>query len=520
MSNSKLAHDYPKLYYLVDVMSTAFLNKKALLFGLLVLLGFYSKSLKAQVFNLEFINPAKLFASLSIERINGDTIMILPLTRNVQYNRIGYSPTIIGSNGNMYSSKEIVDSTAASYTGWANSLNPIGQGNFVFAGNIYRDTSLIGTITTIDRKGDTIWSRYYGAPSISFNVFHQARETRNGDIIAVGAHAFRGQRNDGWLVRTDSSGNVLWDRKYSTSIGTQEFLYSVQETYDGGFILGGQEQEFPNNQNTRNYDPILIKVDSAGNQIWRYRYNTPYDDPTNYCIQTFDSNYVCAGSYSYKINGLPRSRAMLLKISRDGQFMWKKEYGPLKNFHSLYIVKQLPDSSLIAVGKRLETQDLVVGVMLRTKANGDSIFVRNYQYDSSQALNDNLLHDVIQMSDGGFMACGEVIHDQTFTDRQNPWLIRTDSNGCMLSSCLVGMDEFPFGEDELLIYPNPSNGQFQLSGLQYKPLQMLLYDLQGRELRNYNPQETIWQLPEEKGMYLLRIQTKEGEWVNRKVLRE
>lgn len=476
--------------------------------------------LYSQQFNTEFTSPTEAYTSLSIERLNNDTVMILPLHYNAQYNKIGFETMIIAPNGTLQQSRTFFDTLSSTYVGWSNSLNHSGASQFVLGGSFFKDTLQMGKLVVFNSVGDTLWTKLYGTPSTSNNVFRQARRTSNGGFIIVGNHAFKGQRSDGWLVKTDSAGNMLWDKKYSTTIGTLERLVSVQETHDGGFILGGQEQEFPNQASIRNHDPILIKVDSMGNQQWRYRYDTPYDDEMAYCIQTFDGNFVCASSYNYLVSGIELSRAMLFKVSSSGQFMWKKEYGPIKHSHAFYMVKQLPDSSLIAVGKRFETSDLIVGVMVKAKANGDSIFVNSYEYDPSQTLNRNRLHDVIQMSDGGFMACGEVIHDASVANRQNPWLIRVDSNGCILSNCLVGLNEQEFkGESKIVsVFPNPSNGTFQLIGIQ--PQQLALYDLQGRKLVVYDPNKTNWQLPEVGGVYLLHWRDSAGNYGVEKVMRE
>ena len=43
--------------------------------------------------------------------------------------------------------------------------------------------------------------------------------------------------NDYWVVRTNGSGNKLWDKRFGGS--SREELFAVKQTPDGGFILGG-----------------------------------------------------------------------------------------------------------------------------------------------------------------------------------------------------------------------------------------------------------------------------------------
>ena len=42
---------------------------------------------------------------------------------------------------------------------------------------------------------------------------------------------------DYWIVKTDSLGNFLWDKDFGGM--NDDILMSIQQTYDGGYILGG-----------------------------------------------------------------------------------------------------------------------------------------------------------------------------------------------------------------------------------------------------------------------------------------
>ena len=101
---------------------------------------------------------------------------------------------------------------------------------------------------------------------------------------------------------------------------------------------------------------------------------------------------------------------------------------------------------------------------------------------------------------------------QTLIDRG--WIIEGDT-----LDCPVGLFENSSINALLYIYPNPSNGVFQLKGIEDTPLQMHLFDLQGRLVRQYDPSEASWQLPVESGIYLLRLELSDGVWVQEKVVR-
>jgi hypothetical protein len=65
-----------------------------------------------------------------------------------------------------------------------------------------------------------------------------------------------------WLVKTDSSGNVQWNKIYGPDVEySDRYFYSFQQTSDGGFIAAGTTNEFDNG----NGSIWLVKADSSGN---------------------------------------------------------------------------------------------------------------------------------------------------------------------------------------------------------------------------------------------------------------
>ncbi len=214
-------------------------------------------------------------------------------------------------------------------------------------GNI-SDSLSYGYLVKFNRQGDTLWSRVI-SDTINHYNFRNAIQTRDGGYAVAGEFK-GGPRSDGLLVKTDSLGMIEWEQHYSIFNNTHEFFSSVQQTSDGGFMLGRHNLQYPN-QNSRNLDPMLIRTDSTGKQLWRYEYDTPYNDQSAYAIQTYDGNFVFSSGITTSQSGSnTRGRAALFKVDATGKLIWAKTYGPIRYHHYLFVVKQLPDSSLIAVG--------------------------------------------------------------------------------------------------------------------------------------------------------------------------
>src|SRR6185295_13023223 len=96
-----------------------------------------------------------------------------------------------------------------------------------------------------------------------------------------------------------------------------EVAYSVQQTTDGGFIIGGET--------AYGSSAYLIKTDTSGNAMWAKAFST-IDDDYGYAVrQTTDGGYIVAGKiYSFSA---PNSDGYLIKTNSAGNFLWSKAFG-------------------------------------------------------------------------------------------------------------------------------------------------------------------------------------------------
>lgn len=232
-----------------------------------------------------------------------------------------------------------------------------------------------------------------------------------------------------------------------------------------------------------------------------------------------DGNYVFSASISLTKGSSAYSHPALFKLDPAGNLMWVKKYGPTGSNTGLMMVKELPDSSLIAVGRKVIGVTMF-GLMVHADKNGDSLFVATYENDSSGTNNQNYLWDVVQMPDKGFMAVGEVIGlPPSSTYRQDAWVIRVDSNGCILSNCSVGIKNLEFSKKTIDVYPNPSTGNINIDS-EEEIKRISIYDLQGRVLKQIRGNQSQLELPTATGLYLLKISLENGNNINKKVLKQ
>src|SRR5262249_31475757 len=81
---------------------------------------------------------------------------------------------------------------------------------------------------------DTLWTHHYGAQGQENG--YSVWQTTDGGYV-MGGVGYGGAANM-WLVRANANGDSLWSRTFHTGTGDSR-CYSLQQTTDGGYILAG-----------------------------------------------------------------------------------------------------------------------------------------------------------------------------------------------------------------------------------------------------------------------------------------
>lgn len=296
----------------------------------------------------------------------------------------------------------------------AYSLEPTSDGGYIMAG--YTRSSGAGLsdvyLIKIDSLGGLLWDTTYGGDST--DVGHSVQQTLDGGYIVAGeTRSFGAGLSDVYLIKTDSVGNVLWDSTYGGSL--DDVGYSVKQTPDGGYIVGGNTSSF-----AVNGDIYCIKTDPLGNTVWDTTYGGGSYDEGHSVGLTSDGGYVVAGrSFSF---GAGLGDVYLVKIDTLGDILWDTTYGGDSSDIG-YSVQQTPDQGYIITGYTLSfgggSFDLY---LVKTDSTGTTLWETTYG-DTA----DDRGRCVVQTMDGGYAVTG---YTRSFGAGVNDfYLIKTDANG-------------------------------------------------------------------------------------------
>lgn len=146
---------------------------------------------------------------------------------------------------------------------------------------------------------------------------------------------------DYWIIKVDSVGNVQWDKTYG---GTDaDYLSTLIQTNDGGYILGGNSysniggDKTENNRGASNtFDYWFLKLDANGNKQWDKTFGGNGDDISTCVKQTFDGGYIVGGRSGSGISG-EKTQALqggigdvdywIVKIDSLGNLQWDRDLG-------------------------------------------------------------------------------------------------------------------------------------------------------------------------------------------------
>ncbi len=279
------------------------------------------------------------------------------------------------------------------------SVQQTSDGGFIIAG----ETSSFGAgssdvyLVKTDSAGNLLWQKTFGGSN--WDSSYSVQQTSDGGFIIAGyTWSFGAGSGDVYLVKTDSAGSLLWQKTFGGS--DNDFGHSVQQTSDGGFIIAGETGAFvTGSPEFYLYDVYLAKTDSAGNLLWQKTFGGSGDDSGYSVQQTSDGGFIIAG-YTWSF-GAGSSDVYLIKTDSAGNLLWQKTFGG-SNRDSSYSVQQTSDGGFIIAGYTMSfgagSSDVY---FIKTDSSGNSLWQKTFGGGNS----DGGL-SVQQTSDGGFIIAG------------------------------------------------------------------------------------------------------------------
>ena len=345
-----------------------------------------------------------------------------------------------------------------------------------------------------------------------------------------------------FITRLDDTGNIVWTKSFNIipNYPVKEGRSIIEDDSGNVIMVAYTYKEFMHPDMHNNiYKTIIIKTDSFGNEKWRW-VDTSNNGQARYSFQkTSDGGYISCGSYiGYRDpDDAIYYQPYIVKWNSDFSIQWQKWFmleSDSTTFGEMFDVKELENGNFIMCGWITKANNFqgVNGVIVNLKSNGEINWLKQYRsYNFLELYSKHQLYDLDILPNGDIIAVGEINPNDGISVAQQGWLLRVDSNGCIIDSNWCGWNSIEIepaplewqATNELFLFPNPANDiiniTFKYSSLNLSDkLYIRIFDFQGREI--YNEKTNYKDLIQlnvstfEKGIYFLKINTEDNKVVS------
>jgi len=217
-------------------------------------------------------------------------------------------------------------------------------------------------LVKFDPLGNMLWDKTYGGVDDDFG-YAISPSADHGFIIIGGTYSWGSGLQDVYLVKIDSSGNLLWSKTYG---GLEEDIgMAVKQTADGGYIIAGATYSY----GAGNNDVYLIRTDSLGDTLWTRTYGGPLWDGALDLCQSADGCFVIVGETMSYGSGL--TDVYLIKVDPNGNLIWSRTYGGVDADRG-WAIRPTDDGGFIIAGRtRLPTSNYYDIYLIKTDHQGN-----------------------------------------------------------------------------------------------------------------------------------------------------
>lgn len=206
--------------------------------------------------------------------------------------------------------------------GGTNSFGPIGLGfnQDTIRENVY--------IIKVDTLGNIKWKYSYGDTLI--NYAYDVLELFNGDLIIVGVtnmyNSIVNNSGDILLLCLSKDGTLKWSKIIYSLDAWTDLGQNITLAPDNGFYIAGVVIDYINSAN----DGFLLKTDSLGNIVWSKRMGDNESGIPNKMVA--DNNGGVIYGFTTAGFGVPNYTDMILvNFDSTGSIVWSNKYGSAAN---------------------------------------------------------------------------------------------------------------------------------------------------------------------------------------------
>ncbi|HEY8404353.1 MAG TPA: T9SS type A sorting domain-containing protein [Flavobacteriales bacterium] len=402
--------------------------------------------------------------------------------------------------------------------------------NWLFCNKHLDETTVIPAILKFDVAGnhlDTIlFNEFFGIHLLTIS------SVVTNETLFLLCQPMNSSTN--YIIRCNSNGEPL--SHFTSPIGFQSDTQFITDVGDG-LVIGGRY--LPNAVSNISFQYVR-KLDYDGNVLWTNEYNN--NGLSTYgavnALALDNGNVLFASSHSQGDPDMLRFQPYIGEIDDlTGDTLWTKRYLNPDSTNRLHNFKRLSSGEYIGVGETFQYSPgiaalpyVTMAYIMKLDSEFNLLWYRYYTptgYVGGPFLDPVChLNDFVENEDGGITALGRAF---TYTGTglqsgyiQDSWLLRVDSDGCLVSGCAVDVTEYEATND-LFVYPNPATDRLNIEFPHIDKWHVSIYNMQGALVKEEQPHQLlhysigVQELP--SGVYSLLCHDSQGKTFSHKIIK-
>mgnify|MGYP006285025203 CR=1 FL=1 len=192
-----------------------------------------------------------------------------------------------------------------------------------------------------DSEGNVLWAEeYYSGPWLDLAVAGVPCD--DGDFVFAGVTTTMEEGQNNWLFRVDPQGQLVWE----TSPGTDfdDWTYDLAATDDGGYVLAGYVDSLSGSGSVL----CLLKTDGSGNEIWNRQYGG-YGSGKAEAVLTTEAGELLVNGYT-ESGEKGMSVPFLMRTTEDGDVIWFENFQGMDGHCYSLDMSVLGDGNIMMAG--------------------------------------------------------------------------------------------------------------------------------------------------------------------------
>ncbi|MDQ3193490.1 MAG: hypothetical protein M3P82_00685, partial [Bacteroidota bacterium] len=187
------------------------------------------------------------------------------------------------------------------------------DGGYIMAGGISFPPAVKILLIKINYLGIKEWEKVISDSAYNISAVSIKQASDSGYVMT-------GQRNDDfYILKTDSKGNYQWRKSFNINNGDAR-AFDIITSADGYILSGGIY--YSSSNSSKSY---VVKTDSSGNLQWQKLYGDSILTSAGRIIQILKAEYFLSNITRRNLSD--PYLGMIYKLNSKGGIIWKKETG-------------------------------------------------------------------------------------------------------------------------------------------------------------------------------------------------